>query len=103
MKDFPTKLTPENLKNFSKYRKNRQICKLKQELYEFMLTNDFINNKNRGFELGEYANKNDIIEPVIQSLKSLGWEVEIALYNTYMFIYPPGEKPKMLNNLFNEL
>jgi len=102
MKDFPQKLKPENLSNFLKYKTNRDICKLKQKIYEFMLTPDFINNKNRGFELLDYTKLNDVINPVVESLKQLGWEVEIALHGTYMFIYPPGQKPKMLKNLFED-
>jgi hypothetical protein len=102
MKDFPTKLTPQNLPNFLEYKKNRSICKLKQIIYEFMLTPDFINNKNRGLELNEYSKLEDVLNPVIESLKSLGWEVEIAFHNTYMFIYPPGERPKMLKNVLED-
>ncbi len=49
MKDFPSKLTPENITKFLKYKQNRDICRLKQKIYEFMLTSDFVNNKNRGF------------------------------------------------------
>ena len=30
MKDFPTKLTPDNISNFKQFRTNRNICKLKQ-------------------------------------------------------------------------
>ena len=41
MKDFPTKLTPNNLEKFKHYRTQRNICKLKQFIYEFMLSNDF--------------------------------------------------------------
>jgi hypothetical protein len=102
MKDFPQKLTPENLPNFLKYKTNRDICKLKQKIYEFMLTPDFINNKNRGFELLEFAKLKDVIDSVVISLKNLGWEAEVALFGTYLFIYPPNQKPKMLNNLLED-
>ena len=34
MKDFPTKLTPNNLEKFKHYRTQRNICKLKQFIYK---------------------------------------------------------------------
>jgi hypothetical protein len=102
MKDFPSKLTPQNITNFLKYKQNRDVCRLKQKIYEFMLTSDFVNNKNRGFELQEFGRMPDVLNSVIESLKTLGWETEIALHGTFLFIYPPGEKPKMLKNLFED-
>jgi hypothetical protein len=33
MRDFPTKLTPDNISKFKQFRTNRNICKLKQRIY----------------------------------------------------------------------
>ncbi len=44
----------------------------------------------------------EVLNSVIESLKKLGWETEIALHGTYLFVYPPGDKPKMLKNIFEE-
>lgn len=102
MKDFPTKLIPSNLPSFKEYRQKRNICKLKQKIYEFMLSDDFINNKNRGFEIMNLGFTSYEIESVIICLKNLGWEAELGLHNTFLFIYPSNEKPKILQHSFDE-
>ena len=102
MKDFPTKLTPNNLEKFKHYRTQRNICKLKQFIYEFMLSNDFINNKNRGIEITQLGYSMEEIQSVIESLKNLGWEAKLELHNSYLFIYPPNQVPKFLLNNFDE-
>jgi hypothetical protein len=102
MKFFPKKLTPENLENFYSYQQHRNFCKLKRDIYEFMLSKDFISNKNRGLEISQLNCSKDLIIKVMEELKNLGWETELALHETYLFIYPPNQKPKMLSNIFEE-
>ena len=106
MKDFPKKLIPQNIEKFEQYRINRDICKFKQILYEFMLSDDFISGKNRGFELSSSGLSKKVIPiavpKIIESLKQLGWEAETAIHNTHLFIYPPNQKPKILNSMFDE-
>ena len=98
MKDFPSKCKPENISKFLEYREKREICKLKQQVYEFMLTKTFVNGKERGFDLTSYANliSKEGIQQVITSLKKLGWECSLWRSETMLFIYPPNEKPKIL-------
>ena len=106
MKDFPKKLTPQNIEKFQQFRTNRDACKFKQIIYEFMLSDDFISGKNRGFELsisGLPKKSIPVIVPlIIESLKKLGWEAELAIHNTHLFIYPPNQKPKILSASFDE-
>jgi hypothetical protein len=106
MKDFPRKLTPQNIEKFEQYRMNRDTCKFKQTLYEFILSDEFISGKNRGFELLSSGLPKKvipiIIPSIIKSLKELGWEAELAIHNTHLFIYPPNQKPKILCNTFDE-
>jgi hypothetical protein len=102
MRDFPTKLTPDNISKFKQFRTNRNICKLKQRIYEFLLSDDFINNKNRGFEIMNLGFSKDEIKSVMESLNTLGWETQLGLHDTFLFIYPPNQKPKILQHSFDE-
>ena len=87
MKDFPTKLTPNNLEKFKHYRTQRNICKLKQFIYEFMLSDDFINNKNRGIEITQLGYSMEEIQSVIESLKLLGGKLNLnSIILIYLFI-----------------
>ncbi len=109
MIDFPQKLKPENLPNFKSYQTKRNICKIKQIIYDFMLSDDFITNKNRGIELNVnftftfISSKKELLsllELVIQDLINLGWSAEISFHDSFLFIYPPNDKPKLLDSMF---
>ncbi len=110
MKLFPKNLTPDSLQSFQEKRYKRNILYVRSFLYEFMIQDDFIENKNRGIELSFLQSKFNIsskevisiLEILLEELKNLGWETKFALNNTYVFIYPPDDIPKMLKYTYEE-
>jgi len=112
MKEFPNTLVPKNLENFNQYRNKRKKAYLRRYIYEFMLDPQFINNKTRSIDLLELqqSSKLDVTKEVLkqlleeigQELTEKGWCYEFGLHSTVLFIYPPNEKPKLLQYAFDE-
>jgi len=112
MKKFPNTLIPKNLANFNQYRNKRKKAYLRKYIYEFMLNPQFINNQTRSIDILElqHSSKLDItkeecvllLQEVGEELKEKGWCCEFGLHNTVLFIYPPNEKPKLLQYAFEE-
>jgi hypothetical protein len=97
MKNIPSYMSPSNITNFQSLREERELVRMKRQLIEFMLTNDFIDNKNRCFELadndGKILYESNLVDKCIEELKSLGWETK--KWRTGLYIYPPNEVPKI--------
>ncbi len=97
MKSIPPYITPSNISNFKTIREERELVRFKKEVLEFMLTDDFISGKNRGFELADSDGKiiynKDLVSKCIEDLKSLGWEGKE--WRTCVYIYPPNGEPKI--------
>ena len=97
MKSIPPYITPSNISNFKSIREERELVRFKREVLEFMLTDDFISGKNRGFELADSDGKiiynKDLVSKCIEDLKSLGWECKE--WRTCVYIYPPNDEPKI--------
>ncbi len=97
MKSIPSYITPSNISNFKSIREERELVRFKREVLEFMLTDDFISGKNRGFELtdndGKIIYNKDLVSKCIEDLKSLGWESKE--WRTCVYIYPPNDEPKI--------
>lgn len=97
MKSIPPYITPSNISNFKTIREERELVRFKREVLEFMLTDDFISGKNRGFELADSDGKiiynKDLVSKCIEDLKSLGWECKE--WRTCVYIYPPTDEPKI--------
>jgi hypothetical protein len=97
MKSIPPYITPSNISNFKTIREERELVRFKREILEFMLTDDFISGKNRGFELadsdGKIIYEKTLVSKCIEELKSLGWEYKE--WRTCVYIYPPNDEPKI--------
>ena len=110
MKRFPQKLSVENFEKLKEYRLARDLCKVRRDIYEFMLSNDFIKNITRCVEINEIRTRycldeddiTSILERIMEELKTLGWETKLGLQNTMLFIYPPNDVPKLLKYSFEE-
>jgi hypothetical protein len=97
MKSIPPYITPSNISKFKTIREERELVRFKKEVLEFMLSDDFISGKNRGFELADNDGKiiynKDLVSKCIEDLKSLGWECKE--WRTCVYIYPPNDEPKI--------
>lgn len=97
MKSIPPYITPSNISKFKTIREERELVRFKKEVLEFMLTDDFISGKNRGFELADNDGKiiynKDLVSKCIEDLKSLGWECKE--WRTCVYIYPLNDEPKI--------
>ena len=97
MKSIPPYINPSNISNFKNIREERELVRFKREILEFMLADDFISGKNRGFELADSDGKilynKDLVSKCIEDLKSLGWECKE--WRTCVYIYPPNDEPKI--------
>lgn len=101
MKSFPDKLRPENRKQFKEFEFNRELCKLRAKVYEYIISMDM-----KGFDLKESQTSNreysyssidkSLVDGICAELEELGWKTKIAYGNTVLFIYnKESELPKM--------
>lgn len=99
MKELPVKLRPSNKHLFNEYRYNRNLCKLRMYVYEFMLSEEFVSGKHSSFNLQE-DNVRELSLPLewvnklIVELINLGWDAKLTYGNTCLSIISPGEKHK---------
>jgi hypothetical protein len=97
MKSIPPYINPSNISNFKSIREDRELVRFKKEVLEFMLTDDFISGKNRGFELsnsdGKILYEKHLVDKCVEELKKLGWECKE--WRTCVYIYPPNDEPKI--------
>ena len=97
MKEFPSRLRPENKENFSKYRYERSLAYMRKDIFELVLRED----ENNYFELDNFARvhsvkKNEMErmrDTVMDELKKLGWNVKTSFGGTGLFIYSTDEPP----------
>lgn len=92
MKSLPDKLIPRNKKLFSSYRFNRELCKLRQQVVDYMYSEE-----KGGFDLkssrdsqGQYSYSSideKLVEAIRSELHILGWKTKLAYGNTTLFIY----------------
>ncbi len=84
MKSFPVGLVPQNLKKFrSSYYRNRQKCRLRALIYEYMISSVDLSS---GFDLTNYPDL-FITEELVTELTALGWQTRLCYGNTCLFIW----------------
>ena len=101
MKQFPDKLKPQNKSHFAEYNFNRNLCKLRQRIVDYMYSEE-----KGGFDLKSstddngqytYAHIDDkLIQAICDELHTLGWKTKLCYGNTTLFIY---EKEEELPNI----
>lgn len=92
MISFPKKLIPNNINRFKEYNFNRNLCYLRQEIYEFIIsrkdektTFDYYRfNMSRGVEDMDITNR--MVDIIVIELSDLGWSCEKAYGNTVLYI-----------------
>lgn len=98
MKEFPSRLNVNNKNNFSTYYYERQLCYLRRNIYEHMISKD----ENSYFELDKFSrnyldNNTDLItrmtDVVISELEKLGWKCKTSFGGTGLFIYSTEKPP----------
>lgn len=103
MKQFPDKLCPKNKHLFNEYKFNRDLCKLRQRITEYLYLEYGTNNtgKKGGFDLksvtdekGQYSYEHIddvLIDTIIFELNILGWKTKLAYGRTTLFVYENDE------------
>ena len=97
MKEFPSRLKPQNKDQFSSYCYNRNIAYLRKEIYELVIKGD----ENSYFELDKFERhyklkKGEIdkmSDRVSEELEELGWHVKKSFGNTGLFIFSSEVPP----------
>jgi hypothetical protein len=93
MKQFPTKLTPNNKHIFPQINFNLLLEKWREKTCNYILSND-----KSGLELCD-ENKNIIDKRIIEclryELKHLGWNTSLAFNGTVLFIYNDDDKSEI--------
>lgn len=97
MKEFPSKFRIENSDQFTEWLYERNVSYMRLAIYEHMLEND----KENAFDLKKFNDEKvkdmivtrQIADAIIDELIERGWECAIAYGGTFLYIYPPGEKP----------
>lgn len=104
MKSFPDKLKPQNKSSFGEYKFNRDLCKLRQRIVDYLYSGD-----KTGFDLKLSQGDNNqynyshidtrLVEVVTEELKSLGWKTKVAYGNTTLFIYTDNEELPVISDI----
>jgi hypothetical protein len=103
MKTFPDKLRPCNKYKFVEYKFNRELCKLRQKIVDYMYSED-----NGGFDLKSSTENglfsyNHIDEKLIETIRielhDLGWKTKLAYGNTTLFIYSDEKDLPLMSDM----
>ena len=97
MKEFPKKLIPGNREKFTEYKFNRELCKLRQKVVEYLYSGDKggldLKSSKDGNGLYDYSNIDErLIATVRNELEKLGWKTNLAYGNTTLFIYEKDDE-----------
>lgn len=103
MKEFSDKLRPENRKQFSEFRNNRELCKLRQRIVDYLYsenTNGFDLKTNHGSEQYDYTTTNkNLIDIIQKELQTLGWNTILAYGGTTLFIYKEKSELPLMSDM----
>ena len=98
MREFPSKLKPENKEIFPQLFYNRIKCYLRRDLYEHIIShkeNDYFSLDE--FNLNHHVKNIDLvkqmIDELIPDLKKLGWKCKTSFGGTGLFIYSTEKPP----------
>lgn len=100
MKEFPKILVPANQSKFGQYSYNRLKCRMRKNIYEYIIANkqgEYYSFESDIKELGTVDRKK-IIDELKQELIKLGWNVATTFGNTGLFVY--GDKKP--DNLYED-
>lgn len=98
MKEFSSRLNVENKNKFFTYHYDRQLCYLRRNIFEHMISKD----ENTYFELDKFSrnyldNNTELItmmtDTVISELEKLGWKCKTSFGGTGLFIYSTENPP----------
>jgi hypothetical protein len=97
MKEFPSRLKPDNKDKFTQYRYDRNIAYMRKDIFELVLCG----NENNYFELDNFSrahslNKvdlNKMRDTIMDELQNLGWNVKTSHGETSLFIYSTDDPP----------
>lgn len=112
MREFPTKFNPINLSQFQQFKYERDICYLREAIYEHYLNEKLANNENKNDEYNPYETPFDLqkfifarnppritemVKAICVELEKLGWLTTVGHANSAIWIYPKsGPLPKSL-------
>lgn len=104
MREFPSKFIGSNLPQFEQYKYDRDICYLREGIYEHYLhekkeSKGSIKPYETPYDLEKFQNTRnpprfeEMIKTLCEELAKLGWKTFIGHNKTAMWIYPANEKP----------
>lgn len=108
MREFPAKFIPKNLTEFVVYKYARDICYLREAVYEWFIREKPQKDKKElapyesPFNLEEFEklrappNFTAMVKEICSELSRLGWETRIGFKNTALWVYPKDSPPKSL-------
>lgn len=96
MRDFPSKLTPDNKNSFSDIFYDRMKCYLRRDIYEHVISHDeddyfSLDNFNKKINNIELVKK--MVHELIPELEQLGWKCKTSYGGTGLFIYSTDNPP----------
>jgi hypothetical protein len=90
MREFSSKLKPENKGNFKTIFYDRMKCYLRRDLYEHILSHD----ENDYFSLDDFNKRvrdmemvKQMVSELVSELEELGWKCKTSFGGTGLFIY----------------
>jgi hypothetical protein len=107
MKEFPKRFIPENESNFQQYNFDRNVAYLRRDIYESVIKC----NKNDCIDLSKFMNSygvkkedmKDMVNIVIEELKSKGWQTTLLYGDTGLYVYGSKEDAPVMVNMAEDI
>ena len=106
MREFPTKFIYTNLAQFQQYKYDRDICYLREAIYEFFINEKPSTSKyvpfETPFDLSTFESKynsprfSEMVTSICKELEKLGWATKLGFNNSSLWIYSKENPPKSL-------
>lgn len=109
MLEFPAKFVPANLPHFEEYHYQRDLCYLRQEVYEHVIrerppTSEVPTAYETPFDLLTFRQKHQTpffekaVEKICAELKQRGWETKVGQAGNALWVYDPKNPPRAMSD-----
>lgn len=103
MREFPAKFVHANLPLFEKFKYDRDICYLREGIYEHYL-HEKVNPEafNTPYDLQAFNKSRnppkfqEMIKKICEELEKMGWKTTVGHLNSSLWVYPPSSPPASL-------
>lgn len=101
MREFPSKFQSKNLELFTQYKYERDICYLREAIYEYYICETTDKPYETPFDIQKFVSERnppritEMLKAICEELEKLGWKTFIGHNNSSLWVYN-GKPPKSL-------